>query len=398
MAVAHVEPSRLDEGDFAFRLGPRINAAGRLYRADAGVELMLTADDARAKQIAEELDRANHERRDTEREVLNGAEAALRELPEEYRDAPALVIAGRGWHPGVVGIVASKLVERHYRPVVLISLDSDGAGRGSGRSIPGFDLLGALRACDPHLVRYGGHRAAAGLEIAAGGLDEFRRAFVECAGEALEPGDLVRTETVDAVVGGDRLGLRVAEELERLGPFGMGNPGIRLLVPAAQVRDVRPMGDEGRHSRFALDSGAASALGVAFGSSPARVEGDGSPVDASVSLELNQWNGSIEPRVVLRELYPLAASGHRADGNGRAPEAERRRGIGCAACDPAPADAAWWARVEAEREAPLEPWPARTPNTRRWWGSRSAQAPKRASPDCRRCARRAGRRRIRACG
>ncbi len=255
MAVARVEPSRLDEGDLAFRLGPRINAAGRLYRADAGVELMLCDDDERAMRIAEELDRANHERRDTEREVLNGAEAALRELPDEYREAPALVVAGEGWHAGVVGIVASKLVERHYRPVVLISLDSDGAGRGSGRSIPSFDLLGALRECDSHLVRYGGHRAAAGLEIAAGGLDEFRRAFVERAREAVEPGDLVRTETVDAVVGGDRLGLRVAEELERLGPFGMGNPGIRLLVPAARLRDVRPMGEEGKHSRFALDSG-----------------------------------------------------------------------------------------------------------------------------------------------
>ena len=374
MAVARVEPSRLDEGDFAFRLGPRINAAGRLYRADAGVELMLADDEERAMRIAEELDSANRERRAAELEVLNAAEAALREQHAEHREAPALVIAGEGWHAGVIGIVASKLVERHYRPVVLVSLDADGAGRGSGRSIPGFDLLGALRRCDSHLVRYGGHRAAAGLEIAPGGVDEFRGAFVECAREALEPADLVRTETVDAVVGGDRLGLRVAEELERLGPFGMGNPGIRLLVPAAELRDVRPMGEEGRHSRFALASGAATALGVAFGASPASVEGDGSRVDASVSLELNQWNGAIEPRVVLRELYPLAGGGALANGNGRAdpnghgegartsepaptPDPAPWRGIGCAACEPAPPDDAWWARVDAERTAALEPWP-----------------------------------------
>jgi single-stranded-DNA-specific exonuclease len=356
MAVARVEPSRLDEGDFAFRLAPRINAAGRLYRADAGVELMLCDDDGRAMRIAEELDRANHERRDTEREVLNGAEAALRELPAEYRDAPALVIAGQGWHAGVVGIVASKLVERHYRPVVLISLDAEGGGRGSGRSIPSFDLLGALRDCDSRLVRYGGHRAAAGLEIAPGGLEEFRRAFVERAGEALEPEDLVRKETVDAVVGGGRLGVRVAEELERLGPFGMGNPGVRLLVPAAQVRDVRPMGEDGRHARFAIDSGGASALGVAFGSGTS-LGVNGEPVDASVSLELNQWNGSVEPRVVLREVYPLESSDSErpeSDASAAAPW----RGIGCAACDPRPPDAAWWERVVAEHDVPLAPWPA----------------------------------------
>jgi single-stranded-DNA-specific exonuclease len=179
----------------------------------------------------------------------------------------------------------------------------------------------------------------------------------------------VRTEKVDAIVGGDRLGLRVAEELERLGPFGMGNPGVRLLVPAAELRDVRPMGEEGRHSRFALASGAATALGVAFGSSAASVEGDGSRVDASVSLELNQWNGSIEPRVVLRELYPLGAgNGAGADSNGNGslpatpPEPGEWRGVGCAACDPALPGPEWWDRLRAEREAPLQPWPARPEN------------------------------------
>jgi single-stranded-DNA-specific exonuclease len=169
---------------------------------------------------------------------------------------------------------------------------------------------------------------------------------------------------VDAVVGGDRLGLQVAEELERLGPFGMGNPGIRLLVPAAEVRDVRPMGEEGRHSRFALASGAATALGVAFGSAPGKVEGDGSRVDASVSLELNQWNGAIEPRVVLRELYPLAGADGNGAGNGAATAARPAAwpGIGCAACEPVPPGDGWWERVAAEREAPLEAWPPRASN------------------------------------
>ena len=306
IAAAGAEPSRLDERDLAFKLAPRINAAGRLYRADAGVELMLTEDEGRAAEIAAELDRANRERRDAEHEVLSAAESALGALAGGA-EAPGLVVAGERWHPGVVGIVASRLAERHWRPTILIGLDSEGRGRGSGRSIPGFDLLGALRECGEHLVRFGGHRAAAGLEIEAGRVDSFREAFVECASR-LAPADLVRTEAVDAVVGGDRLGLDVAEELQRLGPFGIGNPPVRLLVPAARMLDVRPMG-EGKHARFRVESGSSRALGVAFGSSDRSLASlDGEPADLAVRLEVNHWNGAVEPRVVLERLYPIDAA------------------------------------------------------------------------------------------
>lgn len=336
MTAARCEPSALDEGDLAFRLAPRINAAGRLYRADAGVELLLTEDEARAEEIAAELSRANSERRATEREVDGAAETALRELPERLREAPGLVLAGEGWHPGVVGIVASRLVERHHRPAVVISLDGE-EGRGSGRSIPGFDLLAALEACAEHLEGFGGHRAAAGLTVRAEKVDAFREAFAAHAAAELGPEDLRRTERIDAMVGGVGLGLELAEELKRLAPFGMGNPGVRLLVPSARVSDVRTMG-EGKHARFSLHSGAHRALGVAFGRSALGV-GEEDPVDASVRLEVNHWNGSIEPRVVLRELYPLGEEG----------EAEQS-----AAADPAPShpcecgETEWWSRFDAE--------------------------------------------------
>jgi single-stranded-DNA-specific exonuclease len=332
LAASRCETSRLDEGDLAFRLGPRINAAGRLYRADAGVELFLTTDEARAEEIATELNRANGERRSTEREVDNAAEAALRALPEELRDAPGLVLAGSGWHPGVVGIVASRLVERHHRPVVVVSLDAEGGGRGSGRSIPGFDLLAALEACSEHLAGFGGHRAAAGLELRAENLEAFRRAFAAHAAEVLGPEDLRRTERIDAMVGGAALGLDLAEEIARLAPFGMGNPGVRLLVPSARVRDVRTMGEGNRHSRFSLHSGAHRALGVAFGRSSLGVRDD-DPVDAAVRLEVNHWNGAVEPRVVLRELYPRSST------------------------ESAEESAAWWERFEAELASDLGGWP-----------------------------------------
>jgi single-stranded-DNA-specific exonuclease len=336
LAAAKCEPERLDETDLSFRLAPRINAAGRLYRADAGVELFLTEDEPRAAAIAEELSRANSERRATEREVDASAEAALRELSEDLREANGLVVAGEDWHPGVVGIVASRLVERHHRPAVVISLDEEGGGRGSGRSIPGFDLLGALEACREHLEGFGGHRAAAGLQIRAENVAAFREAFAAHANEVLSEDDLKRTETVDAIVGGVGLGLDLAEELRQLAPFGMGNPGVRLLVPSARVSDVRTMG-EGKHARFSLHSGSHRALGVAFGRASLGVE-DEDVIDASVRLEVNHWNGSVEPRVVLRELYPLE-------------EAEPEAPLVPHACSCEEAE--WWRRFEAELEGEL---------------------------------------------
>jgi single-stranded-DNA-specific exonuclease len=331
LAAAKCDPSRLDESDLGFRLGPRINAAGRLYRADAGVELFLTEDDERAAEIAVELNRANSERRATEREVANAAEAALRELPEHLREASGLVVAGHDWHPGVVGIVASRMVERYHRPVVVISLDGEGSGRGSGRSISGFDLLAGLEACSEHLGSFGGHRAAAGLELEEANVDAFREAFAAHAASVLGPEDLKRTERIDAMVGGASLGLDLAEELRQLAPFGMGNPGVRLLVPSAQVRDVRTMG-EGKHARFSLHSGAHRALGVAFGR-PSLGVGEDDLVDVAVRLEVNHWNGAVEPQVILRELY--------------------RRNGGEAALEAAE----WWQRFEAELGRDPGAWP-----------------------------------------
>ncbi len=339
MAASKCEPTQLDESDLGFRLAPRINAAGRLYRADAGVELMLTEDEARAEEIAVELGRANSERRAREREVDTAAEAARRELPETLREAPGLVLAGEDWHPGVVGIVASRLVERHHRPVVVVSLDGEGGGRGSGRSIPGFDLLAALEACSEHLETFGGHRAAAGLALRAENLDAFREAFAAHATAVLGPDELRRTQRIDAMVGGVGLGLELAEELGQLAPFGMGNPGVRLMVPSARVSDVRTMG-EGKHSRFSLHSGSHRALGVAFGRSSLGVEDDES-VDAAVRLEVNHWNGSVEPRVVLNELYPLD------DGAAAKPEV-RLHSCKCG-------EAEWWQRFEAELSRDLQP-------------------------------------------
>lgn len=299
MKVARVDPSGLDAGAVGFRLAPRINAAGRLYRADAGVELLLTADPARAAAIADELDHANAERRLTEQRMLWEAEQQVRDLGER----PGYVLAAEGWHPGVIGIVASRIVEQTNRPAVLIALDGD-SGTGSGRSIPRFDLLGALHAAAPLLERYGGHRAAAGLTVAAGRVEELRDAFEAHAAEVLSAADLVRVERADAVVGGRALGLALADELTQFEPCGIGNPRPSLLVPGAKLADVRPMGQEGRHARFTVESGGVRSRAVAFGCDGRLPVGEDEPADAVFRLERNEWNGAVEARLLLRHATP----------------------------------------------------------------------------------------------
>jgi len=304
MKVAKVDPSAIDTGTLGFRLAPRINAAGRLRRADAGLELLLTRDERRAAEIASELDRVNAERRAVEQRIVWEAEAQVAEQVADGGERFSYVLAGDGWHPGVVGIVASRIVEHHHRPVVVVALEDD-EGSGSARSIPGFDLLGSLHACAEHLERYGGHRAAAGMTIRRDRIDGFRDALERHAQEVLTPEMLVTRERVDAIVSGCDLGLELAEELERLEPCGMGNPRSRLLVPGARLRDPRPMGD-GRHLRFVVGSGGASARAVAFGcGGKLGVEAD-VPVDATFRLERNFWNGAVEPRLVLGHARPCA--------------------------------------------------------------------------------------------
>jgi single-stranded-DNA-specific exonuclease len=305
MRVARADPSRIDAGAVGFRLAPRINAAGRLERADAGLELLLTADEIRAAQIADELDRLNSERRHTETRILFEAEALVRDSGAGQAGEPAAyVLAAEGWHKGVIGIVAARIAERHHRPTVLIALDPDsGRGTGSGRSIPGFDLLAGLDAAAAHLVRHGGHRAAAGCEIERAQVDAFRAAFEAHAAATLTPEDLVPKQRVDAVVAGDELGLRLADELERLAPFGIGNPGVSLLLPAARCSDPTLMGEDGKHVRFTVAAGGTRARAVAFGTT--NIDCDG-PLDATFALELNEYNGSVEPRLVLKDARPSA--------------------------------------------------------------------------------------------
>jgi single-stranded-DNA-specific exonuclease len=301
MAVAGVDAARIGERAIGFGLAPRLNAAGRLYRADAGLELLLTEDPARAEEIARELDAANSERRQIERRIRFEAEAQMAELGERG----AYVLSGESWHPGVIGIVASRLVEQSGRPVVMVAFDGE-RGRGSGRSIAGFDLLGGLEACAEHLGRFGGHRAAAGVELDRASLDAFAAALAAHAAEAIDDGQPRIVERVDAIVECREVGLPLAEELERLAPFGNANPPVCLMIDGARLQDPRPMG-EGRHLRFTVESGGARARCVRFGEGASLPVPEGEAARVTFALEVNEWNGVVEPRLRLREAVALDA-------------------------------------------------------------------------------------------
>jgi single-stranded-DNA-specific exonuclease len=345
MSIARVDASKVSERAVAFALAPRLNAAGRLYRADAGLELLLTSDPLRAAQIADELDRVNRERRQVEQGIRFQAEAQMAELGSR----PAYVLAQEGWHPGVIGIVASRLVESSGRPVVLIALDGD-AGKASGRSIDAFDLLAGLSACEEHLLRYGGHRAAAGLEIERERVADFAAALCAHAERELQPGDLVAVERVDALVRGPELGMELAEELDAMAPFGRGNPPVSLMVADASFHDATPMG-KGRHVRFTVASHGARARAVAFGAGgrlPLAGGEQPGELHATFSLEVNEWNGLSEPRLVLRRMQSTASSADLAGGRQqeRRPVTELEPHVSRATPEAGPA------RV---RESPREP-------------------------------------------
>ena len=302
MRNAQVDPAAVDAGAVGFRLAPRINAAGRLGRPDAALELLLTTDADEAKRLADELETLNRDRQAVEDKILRAAVAEVESWPEQKRRRRGYVIWGEDWHEGVIGIVASRLVERFNRPVVLIA-GADGNWKGSGRSLPAFDLHGALGACAQHLQRFGGHRAAAGLDR-AGRARCVRGRLRRARGHRPRRGR-PRTRDGSAIVPGSALTIGLASELERLAPFGLGNPDV-LLVPACETVQPGAVGD-GKHLRFRIrQSGrdAGSACAIAFGLGPQlSASNRAGRRNIACRLKENRWNGTIAPRLVVRRLF-----------------------------------------------------------------------------------------------
>jgi single-stranded-DNA-specific exonuclease len=333
MRVGRVDPAACDESSVGFRLAPRINASGRLCRPEAALALLLTEDDDEARTLADELESLNRERQAVEERILREAIDQVESWPESRRRRRGYVVAGEGWHEGVIGIVASRLVERYHRPVVLIA-GTDGEWKGSGRSVPAFDLHGGLGACASHLERFGGHRAAAGLTIRPERVETFAHAFAAHCDQTLSDDDLRPSTRVDAIVTGPKLNLELAGELARLAPFGLGNPGVTLLVDDCEVADVATVGD-GKHLRFRVrqrgrDAGSAIAFGL--GAQLDRFRRD-QRYDVAFRLQENRWNGTVAPQLVVRRVFDAAdryaelrewlAAEWRAGAEARSPDAVR---------------------------------------------------------------------------
>jgi single-stranded-DNA-specific exonuclease len=303
MKVARVDPAAVDAGTVGFRLAPRLNAAGRLGHPEAALELLLTTDPAEAARLAQRLDELNRDRQAVEERIVREAVEEIESWPEPKRRRHGYVLAREEWHEGVIGIVASRLVERYHRPVVLIA-GGEREWKGSGRSTGSFDLHGGLAACSEHLVRFGGHRAAAGLSIDPGEIEEFATAFATHADASLSEAELAPVTVVDALVHGSDLTLDLCAELARLAPFGLGNPGVTLLVAGCELRDVAAVGD-GKHLRFRVRDGArdaGSAIAFGFGRQFDRFRQE-SAFDVAFRLEENHWNGTVAPQLVVRRVF-----------------------------------------------------------------------------------------------
>jgi len=283
-----------------FVLGPRLNAAGRLGSALASLELLMTEDKVRAAEMARDLDQSNRERRRIEGSMTEAATKSLDESFDGGRDF-GLVIGEEGWHVGVVGIVASRLVQRYRRPSLVIAFGNDGPGRGSGRSIDGFDLLQALQTCADLFVTYGGHAMAAGFTIERPQVAALHQRFNEACSHSLKDRDLRATITIEAWLDSTDADMRFCEALEQLKPFGAGYPrpiwGLRSLRVVGKPRVVGT-----RHLKLRLASGGTEWDAIAFGMADRKLP-DG-PIDVACAVEKNSFRGRDSVQLNIQDFRP----------------------------------------------------------------------------------------------
>lgn len=304
--VSGMEPeATVTSGQVGFRMGPRINAAGRLDDASAGLRLLRAQTLEEALPLARELDAANAARQRIEAGILE--EALAQAAAQVAEGAKGLVLHREGWHPGVIGIVASRVVERFHRPTVVIGVN-DGVGKGSGRSIEAFHLHEAFAGCAEHLDRFGGHKYAAGLTVDASRIGGFVTAFQTWAAERLGEAELQPRCRVDAVVDALEVGEPLVQELARLAPFGAGNPTPVLalegqVVEARLLPDKRGMGPG--HLKLRLPAAPAlDAIGFGMGEKVALTAG---PVDLAFQAELDTWQGRTRVSLKLKSLRAVAS-------------------------------------------------------------------------------------------
>ncbi|MBQ8690129.1 MAG: single-stranded-DNA-specific exonuclease RecJ [Clostridia bacterium] len=301
--------TKITTGYIGYTLAPKINAAGRIRSAELAVELFLSNNSRDASRIAEELCSANKERQNEENKIMQ--EAYLKIDSENMADDPVIVLDADGWHHGVIGIVASRITEKYSRPTILVSFetasgepcDSD-IGKGSGRSIKGMNLVEALCYCDDLLVKFGGHELAAGLSVTRGNLKAFRKKINEYAMNNLDKDAMIPTVEADCEVSLSDISLRLAEELQILEPYGVGNPIPNFMMHGVHVNEISGVSDN-KHTRFSFGQDRQTVSAMFFSTSPASLGiYNGDKVDLIFNIDINEYLGRRSVQLFVKDIKP----------------------------------------------------------------------------------------------
>ncbi|MBE9536372.1 MAG: single-stranded-DNA-specific exonuclease RecJ [Proteobacteria bacterium] len=287
---------KMGTGIVGFQLAPRLNAAGRLSKADTGVRLLTTEDGQEAAALANALDCENRERQEIEKKILQEAIDMVEEGGLHKR--PAIVLASEKWHPGVIGIVASRIVEKYYRPALIIAI-KDGQGKGSARSIEAFHLFEGLEKCGEHLVSFGGHKYAAGFTLDASNLDAFRQAFENAVSSSVSDEDFIPSLKLDGIASLDDIDDSLVEELERLAPFGASNSEPVFMSQGVEVLSVRVLKDA--HLKLQLRQGSKVLDAIAF-NMVHKALSPGDSVDVAYSVSFNEWKGRRTVQLKVKDI------------------------------------------------------------------------------------------------
>ena len=292
----------VDARSVGFGLGPRLNAAGRLGKADSGLHLLISTDLKDAKVLAQELELTNKERKEIQQETVEEAESLFRSKIDLQNDR-VIVLASELFHPGVIGIAASRLVDKYHRPTVLIALE-EGQGKGSGRSIPKFNLFRAFTDCGQHLVQFGGHAYAAGLTMEEDQVDKFRKAMNEVGHQYLNEEDLIPEVKLDTLLQLKEVNLYLYSRMALLEPFGAENPVPCFFSKDVQLQEVKLIGKDKTHIRFRARQGKGQIEGVGFGLAEIleSVDVGAELFDIAYELNLNTWNGREKLEIKMLDI------------------------------------------------------------------------------------------------
>jgi single-stranded-DNA-specific exonuclease len=303
LEVAGLADEVINERHVGFAIGPRINASGRLETADKAVELLISQDRDQALLLAEEIDNINQQRQTMVDEITK---EAIEWVEEKYPDIKpkALVVAKEGWNAGVIGIVASRLVERYYLPTIVLAIDEEkGIAKGSARSIEGFDMYQALCQCQEWLPHFGGHPMAAGMTLKAEDLVHLRQRLDQLAEQWIKEDDLKPVTSIDISCRIDEITLETIQELDKLAPYGVGNPKPMILLEKMNIKELRQVGTEQQHLKCQLEQEGAILDGIGFSLGEVASEiSIGAQLDVLGQLDINEWNGTKKPQIMMKDL------------------------------------------------------------------------------------------------